>query len=269
MAGSVPALLAKIARWRPRVICFNGKGIWLHVERSLQQQLIQSHGSDDSAATGSRVVVPKREDEELKPIIPDIDQERPVKTEQVTARSLQQQPSLKKDTSNDGVATKSGVAAPKREEEECKPSVAVTDQGRPLKTKRERSASGSSNATANSSNLDAGRVLRPSTSVTVPVGRRSAVSSPSSPVTPRRAATATRSTFVYGIQPYKAIHDVVPKVSKAGPCPRFAFDLYIYLALECDSTRNAFLRISKQFWARRKPSGAPIRAMCVDYICML
>jgi hypothetical protein len=219
MAGSVPTLLAKIARWRPRVICFNGKGIWLHVERSLQQQLIQSHGSDDGAATGSRVVVPKREDEELKPIIPDIDQERPVKTEQVTTSSLQQLP-LKKDTSNDGVATKSGVAAPKREEEECKPSVAVTNQERPLKTKRERSASGSSSATANFSNLDAGRVLRPSTSVTATVGRGSAVS----PVTPRRAATATRSTFVYGIQPYKAVHNVVPKVSKAGPCPRFAFD---------------------------------------------
>jgi hypothetical protein len=213
MANSVPALLAKIAHWRPRVICFNGKGIWLHVERSLQQQLIQSYGSDDS---GSRVVVPKREDEELKPIIPDIDQERPVKTEQVTTTCSLQQPPLKKDTSNDGVATKFGVAAPKREEEECKPSVAVTDQERPLKTKRERSASGSSSATANSSNLDAGRVLRPSTSVTVPVGRGSAVFSPSSPVTPRRAATVTRPTFVYGIQPYKAVHDVIPKVSKAG-----------------------------------------------------
>jgi hypothetical protein len=200
--------------------------MWLHVERTLQQQLIQSYGSDESATTGSRVVVPKREDEELKPIIPDVGQERPVKlvkTERVTARSLQQ-PSLKKDTSNDGVAPKSGVAEPKREEEECKPSVADTDQERPLKTKRERSASGASNTTANSSNLDAGRVLRPSTSVTVPVGRRSAVSLPSSPVTPRRATAATRSTFVYGIQPYKAVHDVVPKVSKAGLAQGLLFD---------------------------------------------
>ena len=212
MAASVPALLARIARWRPRVICFNGKGIWVHVERSLQQQLIQNYGSDNS---GSRVVVPKREDEELKPIIPDIGQERPVKTEQVTARSLQQ-PSLKKDTSKDGIATNSRVAAPKREEEECKPSVVDTDRERPLKTKRERSASGASSTTANSSNLDAGRVLRPSTSVTVPVRRGSAVASPSSPITPRRAAAITRPTFVYGIQPYKTVHDVVPKVSKAG-----------------------------------------------------
>jgi len=232
MAGSVPALLAKVPRWRPRVMCFNGKGIWLHVERSLQQQVIQSYGSDDSAAaTGSRVVAPKREDEEeLKPIIPDIDQERPVKTKRVTARPLQKPP-LKKDTSNDGVVAtvpKSGVAAPKREEEECKPSVADTVQGRPSKIKRERSASGASSNTANSSNLDAGSVLRPPTSVTVPVGRGSAVS-PSSPITTRRAATAIQSTFVYGIQPYKVVHDVAPKVSKGRTCPRFTFDVYLAL----------------------------------------
>ncbi|KAH9983824.1 hypothetical protein BJV74DRAFT_849421 [Russula compacta] len=38
MASSVPALLAKLAHLRPRVVCFVGKGIWLHVERSLRQQ---------------------------------------------------------------------------------------------------------------------------------------------------------------------------------------------------------------------------------------
>lgn len=211
MSNSVPALLAKIARWRPRVMCFNGKGIWLHVERSFQQQLIQRNGSDGSAATGSRVLEPKREvEEELKPIIPDMGQERPVKTEQVTARSLQQPP-LKKDTSNDRVATKSRVPATRREGEECKPSVADTEQER----KRRGFASGAGNATANSSNLDAGRVLRSSTSAAVTVGRRSEISSQSSPVTPRRVATTTQSTFVYGIQPYKAVHDV-PNVRKAG-----------------------------------------------------
>ncbi|KAI9444042.1 hypothetical protein H4582DRAFT_1918883 [Lactarius indigo] len=36
MANSVPALLTKIARFRPRVVCFIGKGIWLHVERALK-----------------------------------------------------------------------------------------------------------------------------------------------------------------------------------------------------------------------------------------
>ncbi|KAH8992737.1 uracil-DNA glycosylase-like protein [Lactarius akahatsu] len=36
MASSVPALLTKIARFRPHVVCFIGKGIWLHVERALK-----------------------------------------------------------------------------------------------------------------------------------------------------------------------------------------------------------------------------------------
>ncbi|KAH9047471.1 hypothetical protein EDB83DRAFT_2403295 [Lactarius deliciosus] len=36
MASSVPALLTKIARFRPRVVCFIGKGIWQHVERALK-----------------------------------------------------------------------------------------------------------------------------------------------------------------------------------------------------------------------------------------
>lgn len=35
MTGSVPALQTKIARLRPRVACFIGKGIWLHFERAL------------------------------------------------------------------------------------------------------------------------------------------------------------------------------------------------------------------------------------------
>lgn len=242
MANSVPALLAKVARWRPRVICFNGKGIWLHVERSLQQQLVQSDGSDDSAATGSRVVVPKKENEE-KPII---GQERPVKTEWATTRSLQQPPPpLKKDTSNDGVATKSEMMALKREAEEYKPRIVDTDQERPSKTKRERSGSGASSTTANSSSLDAGRFLRPSnsTSVTMPDGSENAVASPSNPVAPRRAATASQSTFVYGIQPYKTVHDVVPEVSKAG------FVLGLWLTDISMLSRSRMRQYAKRFSA--------------------
>jgi hypothetical protein len=46
MASSVPVLLSKIARFRPRVACFIGKGIWLHVERALKHLLPKS---DDGA----------------------------------------------------------------------------------------------------------------------------------------------------------------------------------------------------------------------------
>ena len=44
MASSVPALLTKLARFRPRVACFIGKGIWLHVERALSH-----HAGDQNA----------------------------------------------------------------------------------------------------------------------------------------------------------------------------------------------------------------------------
>ena len=222
MAGGVSALLAKIARLRPRVVCFNGKGIWLHVERSLQQQqlMIQSDG-DRSHDSTSATVGPKREDEESKPIMADTNQERPVKTERgLGTRSLRRL-LLKKDTSSDGVAATSEMALPNKEEEEdLKPSVTVlvhTDHD----TKRERSASGASSSTADSSGSDAGPILRPSTEVTALVGHGSALSSPSSPISPRRTATVTQSTFAYGMQPYKAVHDVVPKVSKVtGHCTR-------------------------------------------------
>jgi len=36
MSRSVPALLAKLAQHRPRVVCFVGKCIWLAVERALR-----------------------------------------------------------------------------------------------------------------------------------------------------------------------------------------------------------------------------------------
>lgn len=50
MASSVPALLTKIARFRPRVACFIGKGIWLHVERALNHHLLKSDAAGDQNA---------------------------------------------------------------------------------------------------------------------------------------------------------------------------------------------------------------------------
>ena len=62
MARSVPTLLAKIARLRPRVACFIGKGIWLHVERSLRLQADGSDGSGLVARTTERCVTLKEEE---------------------------------------------------------------------------------------------------------------------------------------------------------------------------------------------------------------
>jgi hypothetical protein len=50
MANSVPALLSKIARFRPRVACFIGKGIWLHVERALNLLPRSDDGAGDQNA---------------------------------------------------------------------------------------------------------------------------------------------------------------------------------------------------------------------------
>jgi hypothetical protein len=46
MASSVPALLTKIAHFRPCVACFIGKGIWLHVERALDHLLPKSDAAE-------------------------------------------------------------------------------------------------------------------------------------------------------------------------------------------------------------------------------
>jgi hypothetical protein len=162
MADSVSVLLDKVARNRPRVLCFIGKGIWLHVERSLERRLLpkDDDGSDDDdgggIATGSgQVVVPKREEEECPPIKADSDPKWPVKVEE-------------------GVAT-----------------------------------FGASTSAAAAS-LDTGRALRSSRSVTMTVGRGSVAPSPA---TPKKAAA--RPVFAYGIQPYKAVHGVIPKVREA------------------------------------------------------
>jgi len=62
MARSVPTLLVKIARLRPRVACFIGKGIWLHVERSLRLQADGSDGSGLVVRATERCVTLKEEE---------------------------------------------------------------------------------------------------------------------------------------------------------------------------------------------------------------
>jgi len=62
MAHSVPTLLVKVARLRPRVVCFIGKGIWLHVERSLRLQADGSDGSGLVARATERCVTLKEEE---------------------------------------------------------------------------------------------------------------------------------------------------------------------------------------------------------------
>ena len=154
MANCVPGLLDKIARLRPRVVCFIGKGLWLHVEGGLRQRLHQTDSPDgDGIATESVVVVAvKREEEEAEAC-------QPISADAGLVRSV------------------------KAEEEE----VAVF---------------GVTGIATDSSSLDADHVLP---SASAPVRRGSAASLPSL-ASPKKAAA--RSEFAYGIQPYRAIHDV-------------------------------------------------------------
>lgn len=77
MARSAPTLLIKVARLRPQVVCFIGKGIWLHVERSLR---LQADGSDDGDLI-ARPTVKEEEVDVLTPRVPVHPDARTVKAE--------------------------------------------------------------------------------------------------------------------------------------------------------------------------------------------
>ena len=55
MIESVPALLEKIALWKPRIICFVGKGMWLNAEKGIQRivQKKQTTAKDESESWSS------------------------------------------------------------------------------------------------------------------------------------------------------------------------------------------------------------------------
>jgi thymine-DNA glycosylase len=50
MAASVPSFLRKVARFRPRLVCFVGKGIWQIVEKALVRMIIEPPRSSASPA---------------------------------------------------------------------------------------------------------------------------------------------------------------------------------------------------------------------------
>jgi hypothetical protein len=58
MIGSVPTFLRKIARYRPRIICFVGMGIWQIVENALLKIVTPPEG--DTCVTPSNSESPKK-----------------------------------------------------------------------------------------------------------------------------------------------------------------------------------------------------------------
>jgi len=60
MVASVPALLQKVKKYRPRIVCFVGKGIWVIVEKGLLVTCNVSDGSPNSPVNRSPSKSPKK-----------------------------------------------------------------------------------------------------------------------------------------------------------------------------------------------------------------
>ncbi len=183
MTRSVPALLAKVTRLRPRVICFNGKGIWLHVERSLRPQA--DHGDDDRDGAGlvpvprtaeSSVTVKEEEMDDLAPgaSVDPVPGARPPKAE----------PALEPTAFN----TTTDSACP------------GTDGDGDGVSRRYLLAVQSAERTSDSS------ALSPS------MRARCSGATSTSRASSKRATAGARSAFAYGLQPYKIVHDVMGNV---------------------------------------------------------
>jgi hypothetical protein len=196
MAGAAPGLLAKVARFRPRVACFIGKGIWVHVEPLLR---LQTHDNTDR------------------------DHDDSGHNDGLVARATESCVALKEEEMGDSaMACASSPSA----------AVIVTaadTEARSVKTGLEPQAVGLFSAMSDlvrlgtesrGSDLSRGHLLtvlkaeetsdKP-TSSSVTARKRRGVIASGSRASSKKAAAAP-SMFAYGLQPYKAVHDAVIKV---------------------------------------------------------
>lgn len=239
MAAAVPAVLAKVARFRPRVVCFVGKGIWVHVGPLLRLRANDGgDNNDDDQGDSGRLV----------------------------ARAKESCVTLKEEEMDDSV-----MACPSS-------SVIVDPDARPVKAEPDLAGfSATSDPARLGTEAEGGDVSRghllavqnaeetsdktPSRSMTA--RKRRGVASLSRAISTKALAP---SVFVYGLQPYKAVHDAAIKVrSHYLGAPRLSFIVLTCrlrsVCLESERARNAVLRLSEHLRTRRKPSGA-LRFMC-------
>jgi hypothetical protein len=178
MASAVPTLLAKIACFRPRIICFVGKGIWLHVERSLRLAISADAGACAvlAAHAGETGVVLKQEE---------------------TGHLIERAPG----------SVNLRAAKPESElvdfgfTDSAKPGADGDVPLRPFLTvqKDVKELSDTTLSTLSSFTTRYGSI------------------SPRNAALPKGKKKAAGSTFAYGLQPYKAMHDVGPNVRTASP----------------------------------------------------
>jgi hypothetical protein len=176
MADSAPALLAKVARLRPRVVCFIGKGIWLQVERSLLQRTRNNSEDRPGFGGGPRA-----------------------RTTETTSAVL------KKEEMDDHNLTEGGLVDGDGRPAQAEPELATFGGANSLMPVAETDFLRSVDPLAVEGCLDTVPIPSPSSMTT---GRGNV---PAPRAFPRKVAAG--SGFEYGLQPYKAVHhDVEPNV---------------------------------------------------------
>lgn len=184
MAAAAPAILAKVARFRPRIVCFVGKGLWVQVGPLLRLRASDGGDNDDDQGDTGRLVaraaescvVPKEEemdDSEMacpsSSVMIDPDA-RPVRAEPDLAElSATSDPARLGTQTEGGDISRGRLLAVQKAEE--------TSDITPSRSMRQR--------------------------------ERRGVDSLSRAFSTKALAA---SAFVYGFQPYKAVHDAAIKV---------------------------------------------------------
>jgi hypothetical protein len=180
MAAAAPAVLTKVARFRPRVVCFIGKGIWVHVEPLLWLRTVDGGDNNDdqrdsggpvARATESRVTLKEEEMDD---------------SGMVCASSVVVNPDARPTKAEADLAGFSATLGPAR--------LSTEAEGGDV-SRRHLLAVQKAEETSDKT---------PPRSMTLRKRRGVAYV----PRAPSKKAAA-RSAFAYGLQPYKAVHDKV------------------------------------------------------------
>ena len=193
MASSVPALLAKIARFRPHVACFIGKGIWLHVERALILLKGDEAGNENAGIIEDPVQssLGARSQEHVA---------EPTRTSAVLKDGRSAYFLLDGDT----LAMADIERLPKTEPESSFDFCGV------VKLEESRSDVSPKQETTESNVEDNAETTPGPSPLPLPMTRRGGISS--APLSGSKKARPAAAAFAYGLQPFKAVHDMVPYV---------------------------------------------------------
>ena len=209
MTSSVPAVLTKIARCRPRVTCFIGKGIWLHVERALNLLKGEAAGNEIARIGEDQSPLGARSQDHVA---------EPAKTPVASKDERFAYFHLAGDTADEERQVK---AEPGRRLDFC---------GVVVKPDESESEVSSQQNTTGTKYEDEETVETPSAppSLLHSTTRRGGISS--APGSASKKAKAPARAFAYGLQPLKAVHNTVPHVRNLFSAPRkFMFDGHVAL----------------------------------------